>query len=439
MTPEGGAPRLDSAPAPPETGPRGEGAAPVSEPESPGDAKAAAERLLDRVDAAARRLAAVRAERTQAQSIAHQAQVREALTRTELTLALNEALIGRADALARARNAAFEAWIADSRGSVRTRRRTGVSRAFDRALARMATPGKALVIARSGVWRGEGLTIYDLRHMAAYARRGANPDVSPPALFDQAWYLEAYPDVAAAGAAPLVHYLLGGGDDGRAPHALFDVEFYRRRNAADLSATGLTPLEHFVRIGAAQGRTPHPLFDVAHYLGQSPRLQPQEDPLSHYLREGWALGLSPHPLFDPAWYRQRAGRAAPQGPPLAHYVTKGWRQGIAPHPLFDPEWYLAQNPDVAEGGDEPLTHFVLNGASEGRSPSPWFDLPHYVAARGEDLSPEANPLIDYLQGGAWRVAEARPGFPTAAYLAGSPDLVREGVTPLEHWARRHAD
>jgi len=54
------------------------------------------------------------------------------------------------------------------------------------------------------------------------------------------------------------------------------------------------------------------------------------------------------------------------------------------------------------------------------------------------LPPGVNPLVDYLQGGAWTVAESRPGFPTAAYLAATPELVRQGLTPLEHWARRHA-
>jgi hypothetical protein len=44
--------------------------------------------------------------------------------------------------------------------------------------------------------------------------------------------------------------------------------------------------------------------------------------------------------------------------------------------------------------------------------------------------------VDYLQGGAWAVAESRPGFPIAAYLAQSPELVAQGLTPLEHWARK---
>ena len=98
-------------------------------------------------------------------------------------------------------------------------------------------------------------------------------------------------------------------------------------------------------------------------------------------------------------------------------------------------WYLGQNTDVAEAGLEPLAHFVARGAAEGRAPSPWFDMAHHIAARGADLDPSANPLIDYLQGGAWAVSEARPGFPTAAYLAQHPQLLTEGMTPLEHWAR----
>lgn len=402
----------------------------VAQSAAPSAAEAASDKLLTRVRAAVNRISA-------SDAVAHEAQVREALTRTELTLALNEALLGRAEAQARFRVQALEAFALRQVKPGRLRRRNRLSRLIDKLLARLMSPGQALVIARAGVWRGTGRTGFDLRHMAAYVRRGANPDVRPYAPFDQAWYLRTYPDVAAAGRAPLLHYLISGADDGRAPNPYFDVAYYRRENAADLAATGLSPLEHFVRRGAGLGRNPHPLFDIAHYLGQRPALQPGEDPLSHYLREGWSHGLSPHPLFDPDWYRRQLPRQARQAPPLQHYLEEGWRRGLSPHPLFDPEWYLEQNPDVAQAGLEPLTHFITGGAQDGRSPSPWFDLPHYVDARGEALG-AANPLVDYLQGGAWAVAEARPGFPTAAYLAASPELVREGLTPLEHWARRHS-
>lgn len=365
--------------------------------------------------------------------LAQQAQVREALTRSELTQALHEALIARAELEARLRDQALAAYRRGGTG--RLRRHNRLSQMLDRVLARLGSPGRAAVIARSGVWRGSGRPLQDLRHMAAYARRRANPDVAPESFFDQAWYLAAYPDVAAAGASPLVQYLLSGGREGRNPHPLFHAAWYRARHAGEIAAVSVTPLEHYMRLGAARGDAPHPAFDVGHYLAQGPALAPGEHAAAHYLREGAAAGLSPHPLFDPAWYARQAGRSDAAGG-LLHYLAEGWRRGLSPHPLFDPAWYLTTYPAVAEAGIEPLTHFLVEGAAQGFSPGPWFDLPAYVAQRGEGLRAGENPLVDYLRGGAWAVAEPRPGFPTAAYLAAEPELVRQGLTPLEHWARK---
>ncbi|MGA0608262.1 hypothetical protein ACO2Q0_19895 [Phenylobacterium sp. VNQ135] len=385
-------------------------------------------RVVGKARAVAQKVAGLR-------RVAQDAQVREAVVRAELSQALHESLIARAELVGRVRATALAAYVAAARPA-RLRRRTGLSRKLDRVLVRLGAFGQALVIARSGVWRGSGRLAHDYRHMAAYTRRGANPAVAPPAAFDQAWYLARNPDVAGSRIAPLVHYLIAGGQEGREPRPLFDEAFYRRENASELAASGVTALEHYIRRGAAQGRSPHPVFDVAYYLAQRPALAVGEDPVSHYLREGWRLGLSPHPLFDPAWYARQAGRGAHGVAPLVHYLHEGWRSGCTPHPLFDSTWYLEQYAHVAEAGREPLTDFLVEGAAEGRSPGPWFDLPHYVAVRGGGLAPGSNPLVDYLQGGAWAVAEARPGFPTAAYLASRPELAREGLTPLEHWARQ---
>ena len=364
-------------------------------------------------------------------ALAHEAQLREALTRTELTLALHESLAARAELEARLRERALAAYRV---GRPVTSRRSGrPAQLLDRILARLGSFGQAAVIARSGVWRLTGRPLHDVRHMAAYARRKANPAVAPLAPLDQAWYLAAYPDVVAGRTAPLVHYLVAGAREGRAPSALFEPRWYAREHAADLAATSVTPLEHFARTGSGGGGAPHPAFHVAPSLAPAEPIAPGDDPVSHYLREGW--GLSPHPLFDPEWYGRQTHEAATQ-PPLAHYLTAGWRDGLSPHPLFDGRWYLEQNPSVAEAGVDPLTHFLAEGGRMGLSPSPWFDTAHYVAARGDGLAPGVNPLVDYLQGGAWQIAEARPGFPTAAYLAKWPELARAGVTPLEHWARQ---
>ncbi len=385
--------------------------------------------LLAKARAVAAKVGRQKAELAGANRAAHQAQVREALTRTELTLGLQEALIARTDALARVREQALQAYV--GRRSPEVIERPPASGPFDGLLRRLGKPGLARVLARRGLWRG-ARSWRDIGPIVAYLRRGPDASAAPEAPFDQAWYLAANPDVAGSGLSPLAHYFLVGGPQGRAHSPLFDDAYYRREHSLGPDET---TLEHYARRGAAEGLSPHPLFDVAHYLGQSPSLRPHEAPLSHYLREGAKQGLAPHPLFDPAWY---AGQApdAPPGGGLQHYLAAGWREGRSPHPLFDPSWYLAQYPDVAEAGLEPLTHYLAAGAAELRSPGPWLDAPAYVAARGEALAPGANPLLDYLRAGAWTLAEVRPGFPTAAYLAARPGLVRTGMTPLEHWARQ---
>jgi hypothetical protein len=372
-----------------------------------------------------------------ARRLAEQAQVREAVTRNSLTLALVEALSARAEGEARLRRLAFDAYRqAALRRESRPRRRSGL---VDRLLGGLRAPGQALLIARSGLWRpsgpGPARKLHDLRHMAAYARRGPNPAVAPSALLDQAWYLSTLGE-APSRLSPLAHYLLSGWERGRAPHPLFDPAYYAARNAGALAGWRASPLEHFVRLGAPRGFDPHPLFSLAWYVAQRPELaQSGANPLAHYLEEGWGQGLSPHPLFDPHWYLSQAPRSAASGPPLVHYLAEGWRQGLSPHPLFDPAWYLTHYPDVARTGDEPLSHFAAAGGREGRDPGPWFDTAHYAAARGDALGADANPLVDYLLGGAWRVSEARPGFATAAYLAARPEAAGSGLTPLDHWAR----
>ena len=369
--------------------------------------------VLDKARAVVARVGGLQRDFAGAHRLAHETEVREALTRTELTLALHASLLQRAELAARLRQQLVTAHAARFRG--RLRRHNRLSRLLDRLLVRLGPWGQAVVVARSGLGHG--------------------PHAVTPAVFDVAWYLAANPDVARRGIPPLVHYLLAGGREGRSPGPLFDDADYRLQHVEALAATSLTSLEHYVRTGGAGGSSLHPLFDVPHYLAQSPALAPNEDPISHYVREGGALGLSPHPLFDPAWYLEQAPEAAGQ-PALVHYLVSGSRKGYSPHPLFDPAWYLEHSPDVAETGLHPLIHFVTRGGVEGRSPGPWFDLADYVSRRGAALPPGTNPLIDYVQGGAWVMPEARPGFPTAAYLAANPELVRAGLTPLEHWARR---
>lgn len=184
-------------------------------------------------------------------------------------------------------------------------------------------------------------------------------------LFDDGYYLNCRPDVAAKEMNPLWHYLYYGSAEGAWPCPLFDPRYYAAQSS-DLGREN--PLVHFIQIGTAVGRKPHPLFDTEYYLSRYGATIPQSmHPLAHFLMTGGTAGFDPHPLFDSAWYLARHPELRERGQnPLVNYLTEGWRQGAAPHPQFDGDLYLQWNPDVKAAGVNPLEHFVRHGKSEGR-------------------------------------------------------------------------
>jgi len=48
-------------------------------------------------------------------------------------------------------------------------------------------------------------------------------------LFDEAWYVARYPDVAVTGTDPIAHYLTIGAREGRDPNPLFQTSYYARQ------------------------------------------------------------------------------------------------------------------------------------------------------------------------------------------------------------------
>jgi glycosyltransferase involved in cell wall biosynthesis len=177
-----------------------------------------------------------------------------------------------------------------------------------------------------------------------YVVSGSRPHFDPSPAFDTKWYLEQYPDVAAAHVNPLVHFFTVGAVEGRHPHPLFDTSWYLQQNP-DVAAAGINPLLHYVTRGAHEGRDPHPLFDSDWYLAQNPDVA--------------AAGINP----------------------LAHYLAKGAAAERDPNPDFDGAWYLRENRDVAVAGINPLVHYVTYGAKEGRRPSLAVD----PRPQGEDI------------------------------------------------------
>jgi O-antigen biosynthesis protein len=125
--------------------------------------------------------------------------------------------------------------------------------------------------------RRAAIPAFRLWEAAAVARSG---------IFDGVFYRRAYPDVAAAGMSPLLHFLLFGRREYRNPHPLFDAYFYCERYP-DVAASGMNPLAHFALYGLAENRDPASCFPIADYRSRHPDLA-GENPLLHFMRCGFS-------------------------------------------------------------------------------------------------------------------------------------------------------
>jgi len=233
------------------------------------------------------------------------------------------------------------------------------------------------------------------------------PDTRITHVFDAAWYLREYPEIAAQGINPLQHYIERGAREGRNPHPLFDTAWYLAMNP-DVRSANINPFEHYIEAGGREGRDPHPIFSSKWYLEQYPNVAAAGlNPLVDYITQGAKERRSPHPMFDAHFYAKKYPEAAAECEDLLqHYLTVGWKKGFKPHPKFDSKFYLGTYPDVAEAGMEPLTHFVLQGRVEGRIAraqdltfEPYcssFEIPNEPAPIREPVTAEVKAIAFYL-------------------------------------------
>jgi len=77
--------------------------------------------------------------------------------------------------------------------------------------------------------------------------------------FDRRYYLATYPDVAAAGVDPLLHYMDFGAAEWRKPSAGFDPTYYAGVYP-EVGITGINPILHFVKYRNKEGRTSWPVL-----------------------------------------------------------------------------------------------------------------------------------------------------------------------------------
>lgn len=130
-------------------------------------------------------------------------------------------------------------------------------RALEQAKAELQdTRGRLDAVLASRVWR-LAASWRRLRTGRAHAGgRDAHVElIRNSAYFDAAWYLQAYPDVAASGMDAAAHYLEFGGFEKRNPGPGFDSARYVDQNP-DVAAAGMNPLLHFVLHGLSEGRLP---------------------------------------------------------------------------------------------------------------------------------------------------------------------------------------
>src|SRR5262249_12416580 len=170
-------------------------------------------------------------------------------------------------------------------------------------------------------------------------------------LFDAEWYVRTYPDIAAVGIDPAVHYLSSGAAEGRDPGPHFSTQGYVQRYL-DVAATGANPLLHYLEHGISEGRDISPMMELPQPLTELELIVTSK-------------------FFDREWYLKNYPDVAEAGvDPAAHYLLSGAAEERDPGPRFCTYAYLQRYPDVGESGMNPLLHYLRHGANEERDISP---------------------------------------------------------------------
>ena len=271
-------------------------------------------------------------------------------------------------------------------------------------------------------------------------------------LFDETFYLDSNPDIAAGGVDAASHFAETGWWEGRRPNPGFDPGFYLARNR-DIAEAGENPLVHYAETGIVEGRQPALLPKSTRWV------RPIEDAV-HPDDEAAVEAVLDTGLFDEPFYRKQNPDLAGLGiEPILHFVRDGWREGRRPNPFFDPAFYLASNLDVVSTGENPLVHYATRGILEGRAPSReglslyrsseasdansvaaravtatgLFDRDYYRVTN-PDFPATMDPALHFASHG-WREGRRpNPDFDPRAYLALNPDIAALGVNPLVHFA-----
>lgn len=191
-------------------------------------------------------------------------------------------------------------------------------------------------------------------------------------VFDRAWYLRRYPDVAAAHVDPLRHYVDCGFAEGRFPNPIFHSKWYSTQY---LSGIDRNPLVDYLRRGVSRGRRPNRWFDPTWYRRRYGL--PSVDPMRHYLNIGAREGFETAPDFPLADFARRypdiGGHGSALGSFLHDYRMVGGVDGCTS--------YYVRGWTSRRHGPSMVVTVLVNGEPQGEV-TPWFERPDVQRVKG---------------------------------------------------------
>ncbi len=280
----------------------------------------------------------------------------------------------------------------------------------------------------NGTAGGDFVSVFDTNPLAP-------PNVAD--YFDEAYYLQINPDVAAAIAAGvfpsgLAHFVTSGMAEGRNPNLYFDTSYYLTQNP-QVTASGMPAFEHFYLWGQSEGRSPSPVFESSYYMAMNPDVAAvTTDGYKHFLHFGRTEGRAASVLFDGEFYLLRNPDLLAAGvEPREHFLLFGRYENRSPSPVFDPTYYLQANPDLAAAGVNAFNHFVAYGRVENRIASPFFDPAFYRQDNPDTAA--INSWYHFARWGQFEGRDPSPFFDASYYYQQNPDVAATGMPAFRHY------
>jgi hypothetical protein len=192
--------------------------------------------------------------------------------------------------------------------------------------------------------------------------------VSQNSLFDEHYYLQEYPNVAAAVAdgefaTGYDHYIKYGQYEGYSPSPYWDESWYLQENpdvaAAVKAGTISSGFMHFYLYGQYENRPGLLYFNTSYYLANNPDVAAAvtagtiSSAFEHFVLYGQYEGRSPMKYFSSAVYDAHNEGIVPEttgetfSSDFEQFVEQGQYEGLIASNYYDEEIYLADNADVA--------------------------------------------------------------------------------------------